>query len=110
MSLPAGFETLESFVAPWAADSAACRDALRASQSAEARRAFYDAMNPLLPAALARLDSVPLAEHDASEHNLMLLALSFAHIAMAVEVQGPDEAKHAINRQRLPISRAPADA
>lgn len=109
MSLPVGFEALEPFVATWAANSAAARDGLRTNQSADARQAFYDAMNPLLIPALDRLDRVPLAEHDASERTLGLLTLSFAHVALAVEVQGPDEAKHAINRQRLPISRAPAD-
>jgi hypothetical protein len=109
MSLPAGFESLEPFVATWAADSAAQRDALRTHQSAEARQAFYDAMNPLIVPALDRLDTVPLKEHDAAEHRLMLLAMAYAHVALAIEVQGPDEAKHAINRQRVPISRAPAD-
>lgn len=110
MSLPTGFETLEPFVAIWAADSAAARDNLRTQQSPAARQSFYDAMTPLLLAALERLDSVSLAEHDGDEKNLMLLTLSYAHVALAVEVMGPDETKHAINRQRLPISRAPADA
>lgn len=109
MSLPAGFEALEAFVVPWAASSASARDSLRTFQSAEARQTFYDAMNPLLAAALSRLDTIPLAEHDDGETALMLMTLSFAHVALAVEVQGPDEAKHGINRQRLPISRAPAD-
>lgn len=110
MSLPIGFETLEPFVVPWAAGSSAARDGLRTFQSAEARQAFYDAMNPLLAPALGRLDTIPLAQHDDGEKTLMLMALSFAHVALAVEVQGPDEAKHGINRQRLPISRAPADS
>lgn len=109
MNLPAGFEALEPFVATWAADSAAARDGLRTHQSPEARQAFYSAMNPLLISALDRLDSVPLPSHSASETTLMHLTLSYAHVALAVEVQGPDEAKHAVNRQRLPISRAPAD-
>lgn len=109
MSLPAGFELLEPFVVPWAANSASARDGLRTLQSAESRQAFYDAMKPLLVPALARLDTVPLAAHNAAENRLMLLTLSYAHVALAVEVQGPDETKHGINRQRLPISRAPAD-
>jgi hypothetical protein len=109
VNLPAGFETLEPFVVPWAAGSAAARDGLRTFQSAEARQAFYDAMNPLLLPALDRLDMILLAQHDDGEKALMLMTLSFAHVALAVEVQGPDEAKHGINRQRLPISRAPAD-
>ena len=110
MTLPVGFESLEPFVRVWTADSAAARDGLRSHQSAEARQAFYDAMNPLLIPALDRLDSVSLADHDGDEKNLMLLTLSYAHVALAVEVMGPDETKHAINRQRLPIFRAPADA
>jgi hypothetical protein len=110
VSLPNGFETLEPFVIPWAADTAAARDGLRTFQSAEARQAFYDAMNPLLFTALELLDTVPLGEHHAAEKRLMLLTLSYAHVALAVEVQGPDEGKHGINRQRLPISRAPADS
>jgi hypothetical protein len=109
MMLPAGFETLEPFVATWAKASAAERDALRSSQNAEARQAFYDAMNPLIVQALDHLDSKSFAEHDAAEKQLMLLALSYAHIALAVEVQGSDEAKHGINRRRVPISFAPAD-
>jgi hypothetical protein len=109
MTLPDGFAVLEPFVADWAAADAPARDALRTQQSAAARQAFYDAMAPLLTAALDRLDQAPLADHDAAEQTLMRLALAHAHNANAIEVQGPDEAKHALNRQRLPISRAPAD-
>jgi hypothetical protein len=109
VSLPAGFEMLEPFVVPWATGSASARDGLRTFQSAESRQTFYDAMKPLLVPALDRLDTVPLAAHDVAENLLMLLTLSYAHVALAVEVQGPDETKHGINRLRLPISRAPAD-
>jgi phenylpropionate dioxygenase-like ring-hydroxylating dioxygenase large terminal subunit len=75
----------------------------------QARQAFYDAMNPLIPVVLERLDTKPLDAHDAAESRLMLLALAYAHVATAIEVQGPDEAAHAKARQRLPISYAPAD-
>jgi hypothetical protein len=109
LTLPAGFEVLEPFVTTWAKDSAAERDGLRTHQSAEARRAFYDAMNPLIVPALDHLDTKSFSEYDTSEKQLMLLALSYAHVALAIEVQGPDEAKHGTNRQRVPISRAPAD-
>jgi hypothetical protein len=109
MTLPAGYETLEPFAAIWAEDSAAARDGLRTHQSAGARQAFYDAMQPLIVPALDHLDTKSLSSHDAGERTLMLLTLAYAHVATAIEVQGPDEAKHAINRQRLPITRAPAD-
>jgi hypothetical protein len=107
--LPAGFAALAPFADAWAADNAAARDALRTHQSAAARQAFYDAMQPLIVPALDHLDATPLGDHDVAQRRLMALALAYAHVALAIEVQGPDEAKHAINRQRLPISRAPAD-
>jgi hypothetical protein len=110
MMLPAGFAALERFVAEWAGTTAAERDRLRTVHGAQARQEFYEVMTPLLASALALLDATPLAEHDERQRTLMLLTLSYAHVALAVEVQGPDEAKHAINRQRLPISHAPADA
>ena len=109
-TLPAGFETLEPFAVIWAADTAQARADLRSEQTADARQAFYDAMTLQLHAALDRLDQTPLAAHDDAEARLMRLALSYAHIGMAIEVQGPDEAKHATSRWRLPITRAPADA
>jgi hypothetical protein len=109
MILPREFAALEPFVATWIADRAAGRDALRTHQSAAARRAFYDAMQPLIVLALDHLDVTPLPDHDAAQRRLMLLALAYAHVALAIEVQGPDETKHAVNRQRLPITRASAD-
>jgi hypothetical protein len=110
MTLPHGFEALEPFVATWAGETAVERDALRTDQSPEARQAFYDAMTPLISPALDRLDATPLGDHDASETALMRLALTYAHIAHSIEVQGPDEAKHAANRRHLHITRAPADS
>jgi hypothetical protein len=109
MRLPEGFEALEPFVAIWAGETAVARDALRTDQSAEARQAFYDAMTPLIVPALDHLDATSLSSHDAAETALMRLALTYAHIAHAIEVQGPDEAKHAANRQHLHITRTPAD-
>lgn len=110
MTLPPEFAALKPFVATWAVADAAARDGLRTHQSAAARQAFYDAMSPLIGAALDRLDDTPLANHNAAESALMRLALSYAHVALAVEVQGSDEARHAASRRRLPISRATADA
>lgn len=109
MKLPTGFEALEPFAATWAAHDSAGRDALRCHQDPAATRAFYDAMAPLIVPALDTLDATPLAAHSDAQKALMLLALSYAHVALAVEVQGPDEAKHRINRQRVPIVRTPAD-
>jgi hypothetical protein len=39
----------------------------------------------------------------------MNLTLSFAHVALAIEVQQEDEAKHTPNRDAMAITRATAD-
>lgn len=108
--LPAGFAALEPYVARFALPSSAERAAIRGETSAEERQAFYDAILPLLPAALDLLDAKSLAEHDAAERALMNLCLSAAHIALAVEALGEDEARHAVHRAAMPITRTPADA
>lgn len=108
-SLPAGFEMLEPHVAHWAISGSASRSMARANSTAEERQSFYDVMRPIADAALALLDSKPLAEHDAAENNLMNLCLSLAHVAMAVEAQGEDEAKHALHREQMIITRTVAD-
>ena len=107
--LPAGFEALEPFVADWAVKGAGNR-ARRRLDSGEAERVtFFEAAKPLLQAALARLDETPLDRFDASEKRLMDLMLTFAHIAMAVEIQGDDEPKHARDARYMTITRAPSD-
>ena len=107
-TLPHNFAALEPFVT-WAGADAPARDALRTDSTPQERQAFYQAMTPHIDAALAHLDATPLAEHSTADTVLMRLCLTYAHIAQAVEVQGPDEVKHAINRRRLPITAAPAD-
>ncbi|AMO70597.1 hypothetical protein [Sphingorhabdus sp. M41] len=107
--LPEGFEELSEFVEIWAVPDASARDMLRGSVPAGDRQKFYNAFAPRLEETLDFLDKTPLATHDPKQTNLMSLALSFAHAAQAQEVQGPDEAKHAQSRMRLPIICAPAD-
>lgn len=107
--LPAQFEALEPFVGFWAVESAAERTQRRTESSAAQRVAFFDAMRPALPDVLAMLDSKPIRAFDEAEERLMKLALSFAHVALAVEIQGEEEPKHARNRVHLQILRAPAD-
>jgi hypothetical protein len=108
--LPPGFEQLAPFVDSWSLAGAALRAQRRLESSEAERVAFYHAAKDALPAALAHLDQKPLAQFDARETRLMNLVLSFAHIALAVEVQGDDEAKHAQLRKHLRITRAIADA
>jgi len=108
-ALPEGFESLAPFVEFWAADSAAGRADCRQRSDEEGRQAFYRAASPLVAAALDYLDSKPLPALDASEQRLMNLVLSFAHLAMAVELHREEEPRHARDRHFLRITRATAD-
>lgn len=108
--LPAGFEALEPFVERFAVAGTANRAALRGASTAEERAAFHAAAASLIAPALDLLDAKPVDSLDESEQRLMNLALTFAHIALAVEVQGPDEARHAELRKYMRITRSPADA
>jgi len=108
-SLPVGFEALSPFVEFWAADTAAKRAQCRDSSDEADRAAFYSAMNALISDALTYLDAKPLSEFDDSDQRLMQLALSFAHVSMAVELQREEEPRHALNRPYMRITRAPSD-
>ena len=108
-SLPSGFGALEPFVARWSVAGAADRAALRGATTFDERQVFFDTASPWLEAGLDHLDERPLAELTAPEKRLMNLLLSLAHIAQAVETQGPDEAKGAPWRERMRITRSPAD-
>jgi hypothetical protein len=107
--LPPGFEALEPFVKSWAIAGSANR-AQRRNASDEAERIdFYEAAKAAAPTALAFLDRKPLRDFDEREERLMNLMLTLAHVALAVEAQGSDEARHAQSRQYLTIIRTPAD-
>ena len=107
--LPAGFETLEPFAGCWEGENAAERAHLRAAHAEDERDAFYGACAPLLAPGLVRLDEKALAELDEKERRLLHLFLTFAHVSLAVEVQGPDETAHAPLRASMRITHAPAD-
>ncbi|MBW8752920.1 MAG: hypothetical protein JF595_02020 [Sphingomonadales bacterium] len=109
-TLPAGFERLEPFAARFAVAGTANRAQLRGDTSAAEREAFHAAAKDLIAPALDLLDRKPLDALDDSERRLLNLALSFSHIALAVEIQGPDEERHAELRQYMRITRSPADA
>jgi len=108
--LPPDFAALEPFVARWAVAGSAERAALRGASSPEEREAFFETAGPLLEPALDYLDARPLAGFDAAKERLMKMMLSLAHIAQAVEIQGPDESGGARWRERMLITRAPADS
>jgi hypothetical protein len=107
--LPEGFAALSPFVDFWAADSAAGRAERRQRSDEESRQAFYAAASPLVTAGLDYLDSKPLGALSDSDKRLMHLLLSYAHVAMAVELHKEQEPMHARDRHYLRITRAPAD-
>jgi hypothetical protein len=107
--LPPGFETLEPFAARWAAPSAAERDRLRAESSEADRAAFYDACRDRAAPALAMLDRKPIDDLDERERRLLDLMLCFAHVAIAVEIQGDLEEGRTQARRHLRITRSSAD-
>lgn len=107
--LPAGFEALEPFVVRFAVSGTANRAQMRSNTSAAEHEQFYAAAKDLVAPALDFLDTRQLGSFDESEQRLMNLTLAFAHIAIAVEVQGPDEAKHAKLREHMKIVRSTAD-
>ena len=107
--LPEGYASLEPFVDRFAVSGTANRAALRTDASEKERVAFFEAAKDLIAPALDQLDRKPLGELDERERRLLDLALSFAHIALAVEIQGPDEARHARMREYMRITRSPAD-
>lgn len=107
--LPAGFAALEPFVAQWAIPGSAARAAARGSSTPEQREAFFAAAQPLAGAAFERLDAKTLSELDEAEVRLLDLMMSLGHVSLAVEIQGTDEAAHAIWRERMRVTNAPAD-
>ena len=110
IKLPSGFESLEPFAARYAVAGTANRAQLRSDLSPEERQSFYDAAKDLVAPALDMLDTRKLNALTEEEQRLMNLCLAFAHIALAIEIQGPDEAKHAKLRAHMKITRSTADA
>lgn len=108
-SLPADFAVLEPFIELWALPTTAERAARRTASTPEEREAFFAAAGPLLDPALDYLDTAALSFFSAQEQRLMDLMLSLAHVALAVEIQGPDETKSAPWRDRMRIDRSTAD-
>ena len=108
--LPEGFAALEPFVERFAVAGTANRAARRSEASREEREAFHAAAKDLIAPALDLLDARSLDALDEAEQRLMNLVLQFAHVALAVEVQGPDEERHAQMRETMRITRSPAGA
>lgn len=107
--LPESYSVLEPFAAGWALPTTAERTMRRSRSTPEERQAFYDAVSPLAAQILDELDQTPLAELSAEQKRLLDLVLAFGHVALAIEIQGPDEVQHSRWRDRMVVSRSPAD-
>jgi hypothetical protein len=84
-SLPAGFESLEPFVAAWVLPDASARMAKRQSSAYEEIRCFYDALIPLGEKALEYLRGFQLGSLPPQGERLLKLMLSLAEVGPAVE-------------------------
>ncbi|HET8711843.1 MAG TPA: hypothetical protein VFM32_10725 [Spongiibacteraceae bacterium] len=109
-TLPAGFEALEPYVARWAISGTASRDRRRGESTEEERVAFFNAAKDLIGPALDLLDKKSMQDFDEKERRLMNLSLSFAHVALAVELLGKVESRHAQFRKVMRIQRSSAGA
>ena len=109
-SLPPGFSELEGFVRDWAVAGSNARKDRRIASNREERLSFYQTAAPFLRPALAYLDQFPLGSLDPEQTRLLDMMLMLGHIALAVEKQGDDEERHAINHAHFIITRSTEDA
>lgn len=86
LSLPAGFEALEPYVAYWAAPGTQERRERREAASMAAIEDFYAAILALAPEAIRSLEGRDMAALEGAELRLMNLLLALAHVSMATEL------------------------
>lgn len=90
--LPWEFTDLEPWADDWAAPTQAMRYERRHTSSMSELQTFYDRLLPRMDAVIAALDARPATDYDATEKQLLHLALMFIEAAMAVELfHEPDE-------------------
>lgn len=106
--LPAGYDALEPFVVAWAIPTLAGRAQRRNESTPEERQALYEAVRGIAVQALAKLDAKPLDRLDEQEQRLMALLLSYAQVALSIEIRQEGEAAHARDRRHMVITREPA--
>jgi hypothetical protein len=107
--LPGGFEDLAGFAQDWAIRGADARKRRRIASTEAERQAFYEAVLPRAQAALDYLDQFEVDALGPDQQRLMDLLLTFAHVSLAVEAQGPDEAYHALSHAEFTITRNTED-
>ena len=85
-SLPGEFADLEPFAAKWCLATEPERWNERMSSSMEEMQAFYDAILPRVPEALAYCDRFPLDDLPDDALHLLRLVHSFVIVSFAVEL------------------------
>lgn len=107
--LPPAFAELEPLVERWAATTTAGRAAARDLAGPEECARGFAAGFPRMAEALDYLDAKGFAAFDAADERLMALVLGLVHAGLAADVQGPDEARHALTRPDMKLQLSPAD-
>jgi len=102
--LPAGFEALEPFL-DWSLETETERSAKRAASAFEDVKRLYDAVFPVLPAALDHLKGFRLEELDAPSRTLLMILLSYAEAALVVENFGQVAVPDGYGIERFEVRR-----
>ena len=108
-ALPAAFGALQPFVSDWAHPTNAARLARRMASTMDEIQAFYDAMLPLIEAALAHLDQFPLGQLPPAEEALYHLVLAAGEAAVSVEIYGAPKLPLAPDASRVKMYYANMD-
>ena len=85
-TLPAGFESLERFVADWALPTREERYAMRLSKTIGELGELYDAVAPLAEQAISHLNRFELEDLPEPEHRLLLVLYSMILVSYAVNI------------------------
>ena len=106
-SLPGEFAALESFAEKWCVATEGERWARRLSSSMAELQAFYDAILPRVPEAMAFCDKFPLHDMPPDAVNLLRMVYSFVIVSFPVELWSqahvPDTRGAALDRISEPV-------
>jgi hypothetical protein len=101
MSLPDGFQMLESFVPQWALPSEFERRTKRVETSMDEHRRFYKAIMAEWPRVAEHLKNSPPFDLDAKTERLLNLAKMAMETGVSVKVFDANDSPHAIDFRRL---------
>ncbi len=102
--LPQAFRDLEPWM-PWSLETERERSEKRQASSMEEIRGLYDAVLPRMDEALTYLDQYPLDAMPTDARRLLLLTLSLAEVAPAVELFGQPRVPDSYDAARFTSQR-----